>query len=98
MEEIFEFNSNMFDFLSNESFVKNLKSIIYYDEEIINGEIKLDLFAKKYLGSSDYFWIIGLYNDIVDPNLYMNGTIKIPKKQSVQKLFRDVRIKREMHK
>jgi len=96
MKDIFDFKHNMFDFLSNEFFVSELKKIKVYDEEIVNGEVKLDMYAKKYLSGVDDFWIIGLYNDIVDPHKYKNGTIKIPKLHSVQKLFRDIQIKREM--
>ena len=84
-------NYPVLDFLSNQNFIKDLKKIKNYEE--FSSE-NLDFLAKKYYNNTGYWWIIALYNDIVNPfNVDKNKILKIPELFEVESLFMDYVLK-----
>jgi hypothetical protein len=85
-------NYPVLDFLEN-NFVKDLKKIKSYEE---SKPKSLDLLAKLYYNNVNSWWIIALYNDIIDPFEVPNKIIKIPNYFEVQNLYADYKIKEKM--
>ena len=80
------------DFLSND-FVNDLKKIKKYEEDTSKN---LDFLAKKFYNDVNYWWIIALYNDIVDPFNINLDIIKIPDFYEVENLYNDYKIKEKI--
>ena len=78
------------DFLEND-FVKNLKKIKNFKEDT---DKNLDFLAKKYCNNIKYWWIIALYNDIVDPFNVDKSIIKIPEINEVESILLDLQVQK----
>jgi len=89
--DIFEFKNGMYDFLSND-FVEKLKKLNYSTIE----EDNLDALALKHYSDLDLWWVIALYNDIIDP--FEVNSVKIPDMVSVKSLIKDYIIKKQKGK
>jgi hypothetical protein len=82
------------DLLEND-FYKDLKKIKNFEE---NNTIKeLDFLAKKYYNNVSYWWIIALYNDIVDPFNVDLDIIRIPDLYEVMQLYNDYKVKEKLN-
>lgn len=58
------------------------------DMEIITNEGRVDLCAVDGMGQTQYFWILLMYNGIIDVNELSTGTIlKIPDKNKLEELY-----------
>lgn len=58
------------------------------DMEIVTNEGRVDLCAVDTLGETQYFWILMMYNGIIDVNELKTGTIlKIPDKNKLEELY-----------
>ena len=91
IEKIFDFKNGMYDFLSND-FVKDLKKLDYISIE----EDNLDTLALKHYSDLNMWWVIALYNDIIDP--FEVKAVKIPDMILVKTLIKDYIIKKQKGK
>lgn len=58
------------------------------DMEIVTNEGRIDLCALDALGETQYFWILLMYNGIIDVNELTTGKIlKIPDKNKIEELY-----------
>ena len=58
------------------------------DMKIVSEEGRVDLCAVDTLGSTQYFWLLMMYNGITDINQLSTGTIlKIPDKNKIEELY-----------
>lgn len=58
------------------------------DMEIVTNEGRVDLCAVDTLGETQYFWILMMYNGIIDVNELKTGTmLKIPDKNKLEELY-----------
>ena len=56
--------------------------------KIVSEEGRVDLCAVDTLGSTQYFWMLMMYNGITDINQLSTGTIlKIPDKNKIEELY-----------
>ena len=85
-------NYPVLDFLSN-NFVNDLKNIKRYEEDTPKN---LDYLAKKHYDDVNYWWIIALYNDIIDPFNVPNKIIKLPNITQVEELYFKYKIKEKL--
>jgi hypothetical protein len=86
-------NYPILDFLEN-NFVNDLKKIKNFVED--NNSKNLDFLAKKYYNNVGWWWVIALYNDIVDPFNVDLDIIKIPDFFEVENLYTDYKIKEKL--
>ena len=89
--KIFNFENGLYDFLSND-FVKDLKKLDYISIE----EDNLDTLALKHYADLNMWWVIALYNDIINP--FEVNVVKIPDMISVKTLIKDYIIKKQKGK
>jgi len=75
-------------------FLINLKNIKDYKETKIK---ELDYIAKIYYGDVDYWWVITLYNDIINPFEVDLDIIKVPNFLEVQNIISDFKIQKELN-
>jgi len=80
IENYFPYKSGIYDLIGN-NFIKKLKQIPVIEYYEANNE-ELDYIAWKFLGNENAYWIIGLYNDIINP-FSVSGIIKIPEKSEL---------------
>ena len=78
--------SDILNILEN-SFVDELKKIKSYEVEL--NSKNLDLISLEYYNDASLWWIIALYNDIVDPFNVTNKEIKVPNFFEVNSLYSD---------
>ena len=58
------------------------------DMEIVTNEGRVDLCAVDTLGETQYFWILLMYNGVIDVNELKTGSIlKIPDKNKIEELY-----------
>lgn len=70
------------------TFVEGLKALPY--KKRVNGDnLPLDALSKKELGTEQLWWVIGLYNDIIDPMELLTGSYLIPKLDDLEKYLLD---------
>jgi len=89
--QIFNYENGMYDFLSND-FVNKLKKLNYISIE----EDNLDTLALKHYTDLNMWWVIALYNDIINP--FEVNVVKIPDMISVKTLIKDYIIKNQKGK
>ena len=85
-------NYPILDFLEND-FIKDIKKIKKFIEV---SDKNLDYLAKKYYNNLDYWWIIAIYNDIIDPFNIEKDIIKVPDINYVENIYMDYIIKKGM--
>lgn len=85
-------DGNIINFYNNE-FIKKLKSI-NYSASTLNSNQLLDQLSHKHYGTELLWWIIALYNDIIDPINYGSIEVKIPDLSAVENLLLEVATKR----
>jgi hypothetical protein len=78
------------DFLDND-FVKDIKNIKNFKED---KEKNLDFLAKKYYNNVEYWWVIAIYNDIIDPFDFEKEIIRIPDINEVENIYMDYKIQK----
>ena len=54
------------DILST-TLIQDIKNIPTSDVYLIQSDEPLEIIALKTMGSADYWWILGIYNDILNP-------------------------------
>lgn len=83
--QIIDDDNNTFTETTNQTPVAYSDSDIYH--EVQNSEEgRLDIIANKYYGSPEYWWIIAMANDYIDPFYIKAGTlVRIPKFSSLLK-------------
>lgn len=68
---------------SNQTPIKETKEDIYY-QVLPEEENRLDIISNKHYSSPDFWWVIAMANDIIDPLYVRRGTIlRIPKFNSL---------------
>lgn len=77
--------------LMNSEFIDEVKKITSYHEEIVYGNYDLDLHAKNYYQDYNKWWIIALYNNIIDPfeELSSPVVLKIPNPMELDSIIAD---------
>jgi len=89
MLDVLYSNYPILDFLENK-FVEKLRKIKKY--KIVNAQ-NLDYLAKKEYGDVSLWWIIALYNNIIDPFNIELSEIKIPDANEIETIIFDFEIK-----
>lgn len=90
IKEYIRYENNIPDLLTSPIFRKIKTIPIDFTYNTLNTE-PMDLVALKTMGSSDYWWLIALYNDILNP-LAVSGKINIPNKTELVKILSDCRL------
>ena len=68
---------------------KDIKNIKNFKED---KEKNLDFLAKKYYNNVEYWWVIAIYNDIIDPFDFEKEIIRIPDINEVENIYMDYKI------
>jgi hypothetical protein len=91
----FNFNQNIYDFLSNQSLIDDIKNIKKF-EYVNSKNIDLDYISEKYLDDINLWWVLALYNDIIDPFTKDNkDIIKVPNSFILTNILGEHLIKKE---
>jgi hypothetical protein len=70
--------NNTYTETSNSTPVKDSDRDVYHEVQQ-NEENRLDIISNKYYGSPEYYWLIAMANDIVDPFVVRVGDVlRIP--------------------
>ena len=88
MIKFFEFNKDNIDALTS-YFALHLKDLPYIGERVVQAEVKRpDLLSYNIYGSTQYWWILMWYNDILSINDLTLGTkIKYPSYSDIEALY-----------
>lgn len=71
-------NSTVYTETVNQTPIEESENDIYH-EVLTEEENRLDIIANKYYGSPEYYWIIAIGNNLIDPMFIKPGTIlRIP--------------------
>jgi len=88
--DLFNTGIDILDFTNSDIYSK-IKKITYYQEEL---KLKhLDLIALEYYGDLNLWWVIAMYNDIIDPFKKIDVIIKIPNYDDIDDILFDLKIK-----
>jgi len=79
----------IYDYLAPKSkeFINDLKAVTYNHQEVLTTNL-LDAVSEKYYDSEDLWWILAIYNDILNPlDIPDNTIIFIPNQGELEELF-----------
>lgn len=82
--QILDDNKELYTETVNETTVDN-SSLDKYHEVLKEEENRLDIISNKYYGTPDYYWVIALGNNLIDPFIIKPGEIlRIPEFTSLK--------------
>ncbi len=88
-----EFTNNVHDILTSH-FITNIKNLLGVSGTfVVTGEeFRPDLISWKIYGSTQYWWIIMVFNSILDPDDIVSGTvIEYPLLDNLENFYFDLR-------
>lgn len=79
------------DLMQNELFIQELKALPAYHRVAVTGGSRLDMTSYELYKNVDSWWIIALYNDIIDPLTYASERTVLfaPQLSEVEDLIND---------
>jgi hypothetical protein len=91
-------NNEMRDFISS-NFIKEVLAIKEFTPVEVNESYELDKFAFEYYQDYNKWWIIGLYNNIINPfeEFKETRTIKIPQLMEIDKCISNTISNKELN-
>ena len=86
--KLLEFNLDNYDILTS-SFVKQLRALKSAGSiSVLSQEVRPDLLAYDIYGSTQYYWIVMIYNDIIAVEDIIIGTIiRYPNLNDVERIY-----------
>jgi len=83
----FDEELGIYDYLHSSKFINELKALDFEKAEI-KGNKEVDELSLDMYGTEVLWWVIAIYNDIIDvSNLSSETTLYVPSKSSLEKLF-----------
>jgi len=79
IEQFIEYKEDTYDVLGSVFLDRVQDSVNQISEiEVLENECRFDSISNKYMGSSDFWWLIMEYNNYIDWNIKGNNKLKIP--------------------
>ena len=78
--------TGLYDFLSNPTFISQLKKLDYKSTVTVTNR-ELDELALDVYETEDLWWVLAIYNDVINPYDFSNNLLYAPSKVDLEKLF-----------
>lgn len=88
LENYLEINKDtgLYDYLPNGGFIDKLKALTFKNKIEVS-QRELDEIALDIYGNEELWWVIAIYNDIINPTILETSILYVPSRIDVEKLF-----------
>jgi len=98
MERFIRWEEDTYDVLGS-IFLDKIKEIDQSGEiRVLEDECRIDNIAHKHMRSTDFWWLLMEYNDIINFDVKSNESLKIPSETSIISKYNEMILKRNYNR